>query len=185
MFGGRGSGDGRGGGSFRGQDSNAQLNKEGREAAEKRKQVKSVNGQSLRITIPAGVANEQKIKLAGKGGEGMNGGPAGDLYITFKIFEDPIFKRKGNDLYVNASIDIYTAILGGETTIDTLNGKVKLKVKPETQSDSKVRLKGKGFPVYKQDGQFGDLIITYQVKMPTGLTEHQKELLRQMRDSKD
>ena len=104
-----------------------------REAAETHKQVLNVNGKNIRITVPAGIANGQTIKLRGHGAPGVNGGPAGDLYITFVIPDDPVFKRLGNDLYINAPLSLYTAVLGGEETVDTLNGKVKLKVKPETQ----------------------------------------------------
>ena len=86
----------------------------------------------------------------------------------------------GNDLYVDVPLNLYTAVLGGEQVIDTLNGKVKLKVKPETQNGTKVRLKGKGFPVYKQEGQFGDLIVTWSVEVPTHLTEKQKELFQEL-----
>ena len=112
---------------------------------------------------------------------GMNiGGPAGDLYITFVIAEDPVFKRLGDDLYIDVEVDLYSAVLGGEKVVDTLDGKVKLKIKPETQNGTKVRLKGKGFPVYKKEGQFGDLIVTYSVKIPTNLTDKQKELFRQL-----
>ena len=128
--------------------------------------------------MPAGVADGQTIKLNGQGGPGMNGGPAGDLYITFVIGDDPVYKREGDNLYMNVPIDLYTAVLGGEQIIETLNGKVKMKIKPETQNGTKVRLRGKGFPVYKQDGQFGDLFVTYEVKIPTHLTEKQKELFR-------
>jgi curved DNA-binding protein len=77
-------------------------------------------------------------------------------------------------------IDLYTALLGGEITIDTLSGKIKLKVNPETQNGTKVRLKGKGFPVYKKENEFGDLIVTYNIKLPANLTEKQKELFRQL-----
>ena len=86
----------------------------------------------------------------------------------------------GNDLYTSASIDLYTALLGGETTIDTLNGKVKLKVNPETQHGTKIRLKGKGFPIYKKDGEAGDLYISYDIKLPTNLTEKQRELISEL-----
>ena len=96
---------------------------------------------------------KRQIKLRGHGAPGVNGGPAGDLYITFVIPDDPVFKRLGNDLYIHAPLSLYTAVLGGEETVDTLNGKVKLKVKPETQNGTKVRLKGKGFPVYKEEGK--------------------------------
>lgn len=180
LFGNRGarsSGRSRG---FRGQDYSAELHLNLREAAETHKQTLSVNGKNIRITVPAGVADEQVIKIAGQGGPGANGGPAGDLYITFKIAEDPVFKRIGNNLYTTVSLNLYTAVLGGEVTIDTLSGKVKMKVKPETQNDTKVRLKGKGFPIYKQEGKFGDLIITYIIEIPQNLTEEQKELFRQL-----
>lgn len=179
MFGGRG-GRSRGSAGFRGQDFNAELHLSLRDAAVTHKQVLTVNGKNVRITIPAGVANGQVIKLKGYGGEGVNGGPAGDLYITFVIAEDAVFKRLGDDLYVDVPIELYTAVLGGEKVVDTLNGKVKLKVKPETQTGTKVRLKGKGFPVYKKEGQFGDLIVTYNVQIPTRLTEKQKELFREI-----
>ena len=86
-------------------------------------------------------------------------------------------------MYITAPLNLYTAVLGGEETVDTLNGKVKLKIKPETQNNTKVRLKGKGFPIYKQEGQFGDLIVTYSVQVPTGLTEKQKELFRELQKS--
>ncbi|HRF84964.1 MAG TPA: DnaJ domain-containing protein [Alloprevotella sp.] len=85
------------------------------------------------------------------------------------------------NMEVSIDIDMYTALLGGDIILQTQNGKLKLKVKPETQNGSKVRLRGKGYG--KRDGTFGDLIITYKVKLPTGLSEHQKELLREMRNS--
>ena len=178
MFGHQGRGQSSAG--FRGQDFNAELHLSLRDAAQTHKQILTVNGKQVRITIPAGVADGQVIKLKGYGAEGVNGGPAGDLYITFVIAEDPVFKRLGDDLYVDVEVDLYTAVLGGDKVVDTLDGKVKLKIKPETQNGTKVRLKGKGFPVYKKEGQFGDLIVTYSVKIPTNLTEAQKELFRQL-----
>ena len=178
MFGHRGKGQGTAG--FRGQDFNAELHLSLRDAATTHKQILTVNGKQVRITIPAGVADKQVIKLRGYGGEGINGGPAGDLYITFIIAEDPMFKRLGDDLYIDVLLDLYSAVLGGEQVVETLEGKVKLKIKPETQNGTKVRLKGKGYPVYKKEGQFGDLIVTYSVKIPTHLTDRQKELFREL-----
>lgn len=131
MFGHRG-GRGQGSAGFRGQDFNAELHLSLRDAAQTHKQILTVNGKQVRITIPAGVADGQVIKLKGYGAEGVNGGPAGDLYITFVIAEDPVFKRLGDDLYVDVEVDLYSAVLGGEKVIDTLDGKVKLKIKPET-----------------------------------------------------
>ena len=106
LFGSR-RGGGRAAG-FRGQDYNAELHLSFHDAAQTHKQVLSINGKNIRITVPAGVADGQTIKLKGQGGPGVNGGPAGDLYITFVIAEDPVFKRLGNDLYVTAPLSSYT-----------------------------------------------------------------------------
>ena len=183
MFGGAASG-GRGRqAKYRGEDYNAEIHLDLVDAYETHQQTLSVNGQNLRITIPAGIENGQTIKIAGHGGQGINGGPSGDLYITFSIANHPTFKRLGNNLYASVDLDLYTAILGGELTIDTLDGKVKLKVKPETQNGSKVKLTGKGFPVYKAKGQFGDLYVTFNIKIPTNLTEKQKDLFTQLSKS--
>ena len=166
---------------FRGQDYNAELKLNLTDALEKHQQTLTVNGKNIRITIPAGIENGQVIKLKGHGAPGVNGAPAGDLYITFSILNHPNFKRSGNDLFTTVPIDLYTAMLGGETTIDTLKGKVKLKVNPETQHATKIRLKGKGFPVYKKEGEAGDLYVTYDIKLPTSLTEKQKDLFTELR----
>jgi curved DNA-binding protein len=165
---------------FKGQDFNAELRLNLRDVYTTQKQTITVNGKNIRLTIPAGIENGQTIKIKGHGGQGINGGPAGDLLITFSIPNDPEFKRVGNDLYKNVEIDLYTAVLGAEITVDTMSGKVKLPVKPETQNGTKVKLKGKGFPVYKNENQFGDLYITYTVKIPTDLSEKEKELFKEL-----
>ncbi|HWV33691.1 MAG TPA: J domain-containing protein [Dyadobacter sp.] len=179
-------GSGFGGGRqarFRGQDYQAEIHLGLRDAYETHKQTLTVNGKNIRITVPAGVENGQTIKIAGHGGPGSNGGPNGDLYITFSVGTDEKFRRSGNDLHLKAELDLYTAVLGGELVVETLSGKVKLPVKPETQNGSVVRLKGKGFPVYKQEGQFGDLYVTFDVKIPTNLTDRQKELFTELSKS--
>ena len=178
MFGGA-----RGQARFRGHDLQAELQMSLRDAAKTEKRTLTVNGKQIRLTIPAGVENGQTIRIKGHGGPGMNNGPAGDLLITFSIADDPVFKRMGKDLYVDFDLDLYTAVLGGEVTVNTLDGKVKVPVKAETQSGTVVRLKGKGFPAYKKDGVFGDLFVTYAVKVPVNLTEKQKELFKQLANS--
>lgn len=185
LFGGGGGGYSRSRGSagYRGSDYNAELHISLRDAAKTHKQTLSVNGKNIRITVPAGVEDGQVIKLRGEGAPGANGGPHGDLYITFVIQQDPVFHRKGNDLYAMADLDLYTAVLGGEIMVDTLEGKVKVTVKPETQNGTKIRLKGKGFPVYKKEGHFGNLFITYTIKIPTNLTEKQKDLFKELAKS--
>ncbi|AWH86393.1 molecular chaperone DnaJ [Flavobacterium album] len=177
MFGGQG---GRGQARFRGQDINATLNLTLQQAAKTHQQTFSVQGKNLRITIPAGVEHGQVIRLAGQGGSSSGNGPNGDLYITFSIQEDPKFRRSGNDLYATQDIDLYTAVLGGEVQFQTMDTKVKLKIAAGTQNGTKLRLKGKGFPVYKKEGQFGDLYVTLNVVIPSQLDEKQKQLFEQL-----
>ncbi|MGI6048793.1 MAG: DnaJ C-terminal domain-containing protein [Petrimonas sp.] len=165
---------------YKGGDFQAELRLSLRQAAHTHQQTLNLDGKNIRITIPAGVADGQKIKLSGYGQPGVNGGPNGDLYITFVVEDDLNFKRLGNDLYTSADVGLYTAVLGGEITVNTLDGQVKMKVKPGTQPESKVRLKGKGFPVYKKDDQFGDLIVTMKMKIPKNLSSKEQELFTEL-----
>lgn len=177
MFGGRSGGRTV---KFRGQDYHAESHLELVDAATTHKQTLNVNGKQLSITVPAGVENGQTIRIPSQGGPGVNGGPAGDLYITFVVKEHPRFKRTGADLHTTLDINLSTAVLGGEVLLETLEGKVKMKVAPLTQNGTRAKLKGKGFPVYKQEGQHGDLFVTYQVKLPTTLTAEQRALFEQL-----
>ena len=165
---------------YRGQDFNAELQLDLASAYTTHKQSLTVNGKNIRITIPAGVENGQIIKIPGHGGPGANGGPNGDLFITFNIENNSEFKREGNNLYSDVDLNLYTAVLGGEVFVNTFDGKVKVKVPAETQTGTKVKLKGKGFPVYKKENQFGDLYITYTIKTPTKLSEKEKELFEEL-----
>ncbi len=173
---------GRGSIKFKGQDYNAELQLNLKDVYQTHKQVLTVNGHKIRLTIPAGIENGQVIKIAGKGGNGFNGGPNGDLYIKFSIKNHTGFKRDGNNLYASVDLDLYTALLGGEITIETFTGKVKLKIPPETQNGCKVKLKGKGFPKYKKRNQYGDLIITYHIKTPKNLTEKERSLFEELQN---
>ncbi len=179
MFGGNARG-GRRQTKYRGEDYTTELHLDLLQAAKTHKQTLTVDGKNIRINVPAGIENGQVIKLNGYGGPGTNGGPDGDLYITFIIAGHDRFKRLENNLYTTVDLSLYTAVLGGEITLDLLIGKVKLKVKPETQNGSKIKLKGKGFPVYKSEGENGDLVVTYNVKIPTNLNEKQKALFTEL-----
>ncbi|GHB80642.1 DnaJ C-terminal domain-containing protein [Persicitalea jodogahamensis] len=179
-FGGASSGSWGAGTKFKGQDYQAELHLELRDVFETHKRTITINGKNIRLTIPAGVADGQVIKIKGYGGEGTNGGPKGDLYITFSIENLTSFQRDGANLYASVSIDLYKAVLGGDLTVDTFDGKVKLNVPPGTQNGTKIKLKGKGFPIYKKEGAFGDLYLTYQISIPTELTEKQKELFTEL-----
>ncbi len=165
---------------FRGQDYQAELHQSLTEIYTTHSQSMTIDDRTIGITVVAGVEQGQKIKLTGYGAPGENGGPNGDLFITFIIDEDPRYRRKRNDLYVTETIGLYTAVLGGEAVIETLAGKVKITVAPGTQNGASVRLKGKGFPVYKQENTFGDLYVQWQVTIPTNLTDVQKDLFTQL-----
>jgi curved DNA-binding protein len=165
---------------FRGSDINATLQLDLADVYTTKQQTLTVNDKKIRLTIPAGVENGQTIKISGHGAPGSNGGPNGDLYITFSIANHSKFKREGSDLYATVDLDLYTALLGGEILVDTFDGKVKLKVAAETQSGTKIKLKGKGFPVYKSSETFGDLYITYNIKLPTNLSQKEKDLFAEL-----
>jgi len=181
MFGGGSASGGRGRASaFKGQDFNAELHLDLNDVFTTHKRTLTINGKNIRLTIPAGVENGQIIKISGQGAEGANGGPKGDLYLTFNIENHTNFKVDKNNLYSNVDLDVFTAILGGEITANTFDGKVKLTVKPGTQNGTKVKLKAKGFPVYKKEGEFGDLYISFQILIPTEITEKEKELFTEL-----
>lgn len=165
---------------FRGQDYHAELQLDLKDVYETHKRTLTVNGKNIRLTIPAGVKNGQEIKIKGQGGKGANNGPSGDLYIKFTIDNHTKFKLDQNNLYATVDLDLYVAILGGDIIVDTFDGKAKLVVKPETKNGTKVKLKGKGFPVYKKEGSFGDLYITYNVVLPTNLSAKEKDLFNEL-----
>jgi curved DNA-binding protein len=165
---------------FRGQDFNAELQLDLKDVYTSHKRTLTVNNKNIRITIPAGIENGQVIKIKGHGGKGVNKGPNGDLYIKFNIVNNTNFKRDKENLYTTIDLDLYKSLLGGDVTVDTFDGKVKLKVKPETQNGTQIKLKGKGFPVYKKENQFGDLYITYNIKTPKNLTTKEIELFTEL-----
>ena len=165
---------------FKGKDYNVELHLDIKDVYTTHKRTLTINGKNIRLTIPAGVENGQVIKINGYGEAGSGGGPKGDLYITFTIDNKTNFKLDKSNLYTNIDLDLYVALLGGEIMINTFDGKAKLMVKPGTQNGTKVKLKGKGFPVYKKEGQFGDLFLTFQIKIPTDLSEKEKELINEL-----
>lgn len=179
-FGGRRAGGSRG---FKGQDFSATLEMDLREAYTTHKRTLNLGGKNIRITIPAGIEDGQTIRIKGYGGPGINGGPDGDLLLTFSLSNNTIFSREGAQLHCNAKIPLTTAVLGGDLEVPTFEGKARLKIKPFTQNNTRVKLKGKGFPKYKTEGSFGDLIVTLEVDLPKGLTDDQQKLFEALRNT--
>lgn len=173
---------GRAGGKFKGQDIHATLSLSLTDVLTEHKQTFEVNGKKIRITVPAGAYDGLQIKLAGYGGEGYNGGPKGDLYITFSIENNTSYEITGHDLKAEAELDLYTAILGGRKTVSTLYGDIRLTVNAFTQNGTTVRVKDKGLPVYRQKDKYGNLLITFKVKLPEKLSEEQRKLFEQLKN---
>jgi len=165
---------------FRGQDYQANMTVNLSQLFDTYKEIININGKKVRITIPAGLENGQKLRVKNKGGKGVNGGPNGDVVITFTVRNDTPYRRENDNLHLNTKLPLYTALLGGELAISTIAGKVKLKIKPETKNGTVVRLKGKGMPVYKSKNKFGDLFIHYEIEIPTSLSEKEKELFTEL-----
>ncbi len=180
IFGNMGGAGGRSPRPGAGQDYQAELELSLEDAYHGGPRTITVNGKNLRLTVKPGVADGQTIRLRGQGGPGRSGGPDGALLITFRLAPDPRYARTGNDLTQDVPVALYTALLGGEQTVPTLGSPVKIKIKPETQSGTRLRLRGKGFPVYDQAGQFGDLYLRLTIALPQHLTDEEKGLFQQL-----
>lgn len=183
MFGGGAAGgDAFGGGqrrAFRGRDIEAELRIGLSDILEDNKQVLTVNGKQLRVTIPAGVADGQTLRLRGQGSPGMSGGPAGDLYVTFRIVMPPEYRREGADLYKEQEVDLYTMLLGGKVTVPTPTSTVNVPIPELSQNGKRIRLKGKGLPVYKGSSS-GDLYLDLKVKLPERLSTEERTTLEKL-----
>ena len=175
-----GGGGGRSSRPGAGSDYQAELEMSLEEAYQGGPRTITVNGKNLRLTIAPGVADGQSIRLRDQGGPGRNGGPSGALLITLRIRPDARYARTGDDLTQDVPVPIYKALLGGEQTVETLSGPVKIKLKPETASGTRLRLRGKGFPVYKKAGEFGDLYLRLNLTLPQHLTEKEIDLIQQL-----
>jgi curved DNA-binding protein len=139
------------------------------------------DGRRLEVKIPPGAKTGTRVRVRGEGGGGTAGGQAGDLYLRVKVTADPRFERKGDSLHVTVSVDLYTAVLGGEVPVPTLTGAVKLKIPAGSQSGRTFRLAGKGMPKLRRPTEHGDLYARLDVRLPTQLTPEQRELFEQLR----
>ncbi len=142
-----------------------------------------VENEKLKITTKPGSFTDQQLRIKGKGAKGSNDENRGDLFVRIQVKPHPQFIRKGDDLYNTHTIDLYTAVLGGEIVVTTLSGQVKIKIEAGTQNGKTIRLKGKGMPVYEKAGMFGDLYVQLQIQIPTKLSDKQKELFEQLKST--
>ncbi len=145
---------------------------------------KARGNKTIAVKVPAGVDSGDRIRLSGEGEAGQNGGPSGDLYVNVVVRDHPIFVRDGNDLKSEVPINFTVAALGGELEVPTLNGRVVLKIPPETQSGKMFRLRGKGVKSVRS-GVTGDLMCRITIETPVNLTRQQKEILREFGESLD
>jgi DnaJ-class molecular chaperone len=141
-----------------------------------------MQSRKLEARIPAGVQEGSRIRLAGQGGPGYQGGPNGDLYLRVRLLPHERFEREGADLRVSVDVPLYTAILGGEATVPSLGGRLALRIPPETQNGRLFRLRGKGLRRGGADESRGDLLARVNVVLPTGLTARERDLFQRLRD---
>jgi curved DNA-binding protein len=139
-----------------------------------------LNGQTIKVTIKPGIADQQTLRIAGKGGGGLSGGPNGDLYLTVRIAPHPEFHRKGDDLHRGLPVELYTAVLGGKTQIKTLKGSVTVNIPKGTPNGKELRLRGLGMPVYAKKSEFGNLLVKVDIVLPEHLREEEIDLFRKL-----
>lgn len=139
-----------------------------------------VGSEKMKVKIPAGISDGQKLKLKGKGSSSTPGGTRGNLVLTVNIDMPDNYERKGDNLYVNHPVDLYTAVLGGETVVNTLAGKVKINIPAGTSGGKLFRLSGMGMPQFRSPNQKGDLFARIQVQVPEKLSNKEKELFEQL-----
>jgi curved DNA-binding protein len=177
LFGKRGGGrQGRRRAAFKGEDLNAETTLSLEEAYHGSARLIHLEGQTINVTIPPGIANGQMLRIAGKGMAGINGGPNGDLYLAVTIASHPEFLRKGNDLYRDFPVELYTTMLGGKALVKTLKGAVKVDIPRETPNHKELRLRGLGMPVFGNKNKFGDLFVKIDIKLPDHLSLEETDL---------
>ena len=139
-----------------------------------------LHGQTIKVTIKPGAADQQMLRILGKGAGGLSGGPNGDLYLTVKIAPHPEFQRRGNDLHRDLPVELYTAVFGGKAQIRTLKGKVTVNIPKGTPNGKELRLRGLGMPVYAKKNKFGNLLVKVDIVLPEHLSEEEIDLFRKL-----
>jgi curved DNA-binding protein len=161
---------------FKGEDLETETTLSLEEAYHGTTRLIQLNGQTIKVTIKPGVSDQQMLRIGGKGGGGSGVGPNGDLYLTVRVAPDPRYQRKGNELHCDLPVELYTALLGGKTQINTLKGKVTVNIPKGTPNGKELRLRGLGMPVYAKKNKFGDLHVKVDIVLPENLSQEETEL---------
>lgn len=140
------------------------------------------DGQRIEVKVPPGVNTGSRVRISGQGEPGLSGGPPGDLYLNITVSPHPKFKREGNNLRVSVPVDLYTAVLGGEVRVPTLERAVVLTIPAGTQNGRTFRLRNLGMPNLRKPEQRGDIYATAEVMLPTHMTPEKQRLFEQLRD---
>lgn len=177
----RGAGFNTGFGTFNGEDLEHSVSISLREAYNGATRLITKGERTIKVNIPAGATSGTKVRLAGEGGQGANGGASGDLYLIVQVENDPDFERQGDDLFVDVRVDLFTALLGGEVDVPTLARPVRVKVPAGTQSGRKIRISGKGMPVLRKSDSYGDLYARILITIPDNLTPQQRDAVEALR----
>jgi curved DNA-binding protein len=168
---------------YRGQDYEAEMEITLDEAYRGTSRIIQLENEKIRISTKPGAYDGQLLRIKGKGGRGSNSSLYGDLMIRVRIKPHSLYQRSGNDLRMIQPMDMFTAVLGGETIVNTLDGKIKVKIPAGTQNGKTLRIKGKGMPLYDSKNKYGDLIVQLNITIPEKLTPKQKELFEQLKKS--
>lgn len=164
--------------SMRGQDISASLNLTLREAYLGSQRLINIGNQTIKVSIKPGVKDGQTLRVKGKGNPGVNGGENGDLLMKINIAKDAEYQRDDDDLKKTVNVDVYTAILGGKVEVETMKGTVNVPIKPQTQNNSVLRLKGLGMPHFgKSDA--GALLLKIQLVLPNNISQKEIELIKE------
>ncbi len=182
--GGFGGGRQRGSSKMKGEDYQAEISISLDEAFHGTTRQLDLTDQKLNLKLKAGIAGGQALRLKGKGGPGRNGGPAGDIFITVHVQNSPKFERKGNDLYFDAPLDFYTAVLGGKIPVATIDKTLNINIPAGTDSNKTFRLKGTGMPLYDSNTERGDSYVKMIITVPKTLTDEEKNLITQLANLK-
>ena len=165
----------------RGQDYETEMEISLEEAYAGTSRIIQLENEKLRVTTKPGAYTDQQLRIKNKGAKGSSDANRGDLFVRIRVKEHPKFIRKGNDLYQTVTVNLYDAILGNDIIVETLSGKLKIKITEGTQNGKTIRLKGKGMPIYEKTTIFGDLYLLIQVQIPEKLNEKQKALFEELK----